>query len=73
MDKEEFERSLIESRVDIIVKRLVPQVEDDLDHYISEELLGIMDITSDPKMHDLWNDMYLEIHDRLIIELNHRR
>jgi hypothetical protein len=69
----EFERSLIESRVDIIVKRLVPQVEDDLDHYISEELLGIMDITSDPKMHDLWNDMYLEIHDRLIIELNHRR
>ena len=69
----EFERSLIESRTEVIVKRLVLQVEDDLNHYINEELLGIMDITSDPKMHDLWNDMYLEIYDRLIIELNHRR
>ena len=69
----EFERSLIESRVEAIVKRLVLQVEDDLNHYINEELLGIMDVTSDPRTHDLWNDMYLEIHDRLIIELNHRR
>ena len=69
----EFERSLIESRVDIIVRRLVLQVEDDLTHYINEELLGIMEVTSDPKMHDLWNDTYLEIYDRLIIELNHRR
>ena len=80
MDKEEikkraveFERSLIESRIEAIVKRLVLQVEDDLNHYINEELLDVMDITSDPKMHDLWNDMYLEINDRLIIELNHRR
>ncbi len=70
----EFESALIEHRIEAIVKRLVVQVEDDLNHYINEELLDIMDdVTSDPKMHDLWNDMYLEIHDRLIIELNHRR
>ena len=72
MDKEEFERSLIESRIEAIVKRLVLQVEDDLNHYINEELLDVID-PSDHKMHDLWNDMYLEINDRLIIELNHRR
>lgn len=69
----EFERSLVESRVEAIVKRLVLQVEDDLNHYIIEELLGIMVVTSDPRTHDLWIEMYLEIHDRLIIELNHRR
>ena len=69
----EFERILIESIIEAIVKRLVPQVEDDLNHYIYEELLGVMDVTSDPKTHELWNDMYLEIQNRLIIELNHRR
>jgi len=69
----EFESALIEHRIEAIVKRLIMQVEDDLNHYINDELLDVMDITSNPKMHDLWNDMYLEIYDRLIIELNHRR
>jgi len=75
MDK--YRKNLIDEHVEVVSKRLVLEIEDNLNHYINEELMDFMEKHSisaeDEGAFDLWNDMFMQIYDTIIIELNHRR
>jgi hypothetical protein len=75
MDK--YRKNLIDDHVEAASKRLVLEIEDNLNHYINEELMDFMEKHStsaeDEGASDLWNDMFMQIYDTIIIELNHRR
>jgi hypothetical protein len=75
MDK--YRKNLIDDHVEAASKRLVLEIEDNLNHYINEEIMDFMENHStsaeDEGAFDLWNDMFMQIYDTIIIELNHRR
>jgi hypothetical protein len=73
----EYRKNLIDDHVEAASKRLVLEVEDNLNHYINEEIMDFMEhraiSSTDEGAFDLWNEMFNKIYNTIIIELNHRR